>query len=67
MYTKRSSRTCQRWEKNLGLPVYRVNKDSICSKVFAYKSEIDHWFKRKKENARKNDKNDQKEQNKKKD
>jgi hypothetical protein len=46
-YINRGIRTCQRWEKELGLPVYRIDKISISSRVFAYKSEIDHWFKEK--------------------
>ena len=46
-YVKREIRTCHRCEKELGLPIHRVNKKSLRSKVFAYKSEIDHWFKKK--------------------
>jgi hypothetical protein len=46
-YVNRRIRTCHRWEKELGLPVYRINKKSLRSKVFAYKSEIDQWFKKK--------------------
>jgi len=37
-------RTCRRWEKQLGLPVHRIDKNSHRSGVFAYKSEIDHWL-----------------------
>ena len=44
-YLDRDSRTCARWEKELDLPVYRIDKDSSRSKVFAYKSEIDEWLK----------------------
>ncbi len=40
----RDIRTCFRWEKELGLPVHRIDKDSPRSKVFAYKSEIDKWL-----------------------
>lgn len=47
-YLDRDIRTCARWEKELGLPVYRFDKDSLRSKVFAYKSEIDEWLKEKK-------------------
>jgi len=47
-YVNREIRTCQRWEKELGLPVYRINNKSTHSKVFAFKSEIDQWFKKKK-------------------
>ncbi|TET71013.1 MAG: hypothetical protein E3J56_07190 [Candidatus Aminicenantes bacterium] len=44
-YLDRDTRTCARWEKELDLPVYRIDKDSSRSKVFAYKSEIDEWLK----------------------
>jgi TolB-like protein len=47
-YLDRDIRTCARWEKELGLPVHRFDKDSSRSKVFAYKSEIDEWLKEKK-------------------
>ena len=43
-YLNRDVRTCQRWELELGLPVYRVKKDSLRSKVFGYTTEIDEWF-----------------------
>ena len=46
-YLYRDIRTCARWEKELDLPVYRIDKDSPRSKVFAYKSEIDEWLKEK--------------------
>lgn len=46
-YLDRDIRTCARWEKELGLPVYRINNHSPRSKVFAYKSEIDEWMKEK--------------------
>jgi TolB-like protein len=45
-YLERDTRTCLRWESELGLPVYRIDKDSLRSKVFAYKSEIDQWHKK---------------------
>jgi len=44
-YVKREIRTCYKWEKELGLPVYRINKKSCRSRVFAYTDEIDQWFK----------------------
>ena len=44
LYVNREVRTCHKWEKELGLPVYRVNIESLSSRVFAYKSEIDKWF-----------------------
>ena len=43
-YLGRDIRTCFRWEKVLGLPVHRIDDKSTRSKVFAYKSEIDHWL-----------------------
>ncbi len=45
-YLNRKIRTCYRWEKELGLPVYQIDNDSSRSKVFAYKSEIDQWLKK---------------------
>lgn len=44
-HLKREIRTCIRWEKEFGLPVHRIDKNSARSKVFAYKSEIDEWLK----------------------
>ena len=41
-YLDCDSRTCARWEKELGLPVYRF-KGMGKSRVFAYRSEIDAW------------------------
>jgi TolB-like protein len=46
-YLNRDIRTCFRWEKELGLPVHRIDHTSPKSKVFAYKSEIDEWLKEK--------------------
>jgi TolB-like protein len=43
-YLGREVRTCVRWEKELGLPIHRIDKNSSRSKVFAYKSEIDAWL-----------------------
>ncbi|MCX6564448.1 MAG: hypothetical protein NTU60_12745 [Candidatus Aminicenantes bacterium] len=37
-------RTCLRWEKDLGLPVIRINKESKRSKVIAYKANVDRWL-----------------------
>jgi len=45
-YLKRDVRTCQRWEKELGLPVHRF-EDSPRSRVFAYPEEIDRWLREK--------------------
>jgi hypothetical protein len=47
-YLKRDVRTCQRWEKENGLPIYRINDESERSKIYSYKSELDIWFKSKK-------------------
>jgi len=41
-YLDCDSRTCARWERDLGLPVYRF-KGMGKSRVFAYRSEIDAW------------------------
>lgn len=43
-YLGRDVRTCQRWELELKLPIYRVKQDSIRSKVYSYTAEIDDWF-----------------------
>jgi hypothetical protein len=48
-YLHRSIRTCYRWRDELGLPVYRIDRKSKHSRVFAFKTEIDEWFARKKE------------------
>jgi len=45
VYLGRGIKTCYRWEKELGLPVHRINQDSPASRVFAYKSEINEWLK----------------------
>lgn len=37
-------RTCLRWEKNLSLPVHRIDPDSKRSRVFAYADELDEWL-----------------------
>lgn len=44
-YMGRDIRTCQRWEKDLGLPVYRMDVKSDRSKVYAFQSEIETWLK----------------------
>jgi TolB-like protein len=51
-YLDRSIRTCHKWEKNFGLPVYRIDDKSPRSKVFAFKSEIDQWLKERANNKR---------------
>lgn len=42
-YLKRDVRTAQRWEACEGLPVYR-HRHGQHDSVYAYKSEIDHWW-----------------------
>ena len=44
-YLARDKRTCQRWEKELGLPVRRLSAKSK-ARVYAYKAEIDDWLKK---------------------
>ena len=44
-YIRRDISTCMKWEKELKLPIFRVNKKSPRSPVFAFKSDIDNWFK----------------------
>lgn len=46
-YLERDIKTCYRWEKELGLPVHRIDDKSSRSKVFAYTSEIDMWLREK--------------------
>lgn len=45
LYLNRTIRTCYRWRNDLGLPVYRVDQKSYHSRIFAFKKEIDQWFK----------------------
>ncbi len=42
-YLGRAERTCRRWEKELDLPIYRMD-GSPRSSVFAYKEELDRWL-----------------------
>ncbi|MDH4271910.1 MAG: tetratricopeptide repeat protein [Candidatus Aminicenantes bacterium] len=42
-YLKRSVKTCQRWERELGLPVHRPNH-ATGTRIVAYKYEIDRWL-----------------------
>ncbi|MFC2161725.1 hypothetical protein ACFLRX_08760 [Acidobacteriota bacterium] len=55
-YSNQSVRTCQRWEKKNGFPVYRLDNSSK-SRVFAYKDEIDLWLLDKKETSNQKTKN----------
>ncbi|MCK5004209.1 MAG: hypothetical protein KAS21_03935 [Candidatus Aminicenantes bacterium] len=45
-YLERSEKTCRKWEKELGLPIHRL-EDSPKARVFAYKEELDEWMKEK--------------------
>ncbi len=42
-YLKRGARTVQRWEREEGLPVRRLQHDKLGS-VYAFKSELDVWW-----------------------
>jgi len=45
-YLKRSEKTCQRWEIELGLPIHRLD-GTPSARVFAYPDELEHWIKEK--------------------
>jgi tetratricopeptide (TPR) repeat protein len=42
-YLKRSVKTCQRWERELDLPIRRLD-GTPRARVFAYKHELDNWL-----------------------
>jgi TolB-like protein len=42
-YLNRGARTVQRWEREEGLPVHRLQHEKLGS-VYAYKSELDAWW-----------------------
>ena len=42
-HLKRNVRTCQMWERDLGLPVHRMDS-SPKSRVFAYPDQLDRWL-----------------------
>lgn len=42
-YLKRGTRTVQRWEREEGLPVHRLQHDKLGS-VYAWKHELDAWW-----------------------
>jgi adenylate cyclase len=42
-YLKRGARTVQRWEREEGLPVHRLQHETLGS-VYAYRSELDRWW-----------------------
>ncbi len=44
-YLRRGARTVQRWEREEGLPVHRLQHDKQGT-VYAYKSELDAWWER---------------------
>ena len=44
-HLERTTRTCQRWEAEYGLPVHRFDGSSR-ARVYAYKGELDDWFAR---------------------
>jgi len=54
-YLERDIKTCYRWEKELGLPIHRIDDTSSRSNVFAYKSEIDQWLQDRAKNRDAND------------
>src|SRR5512147_3245807 len=37
-------RTCARWEQRFGMPIHRAAEGGAKSRVFAYKDELDLWF-----------------------
>jgi adenylate cyclase len=43
-YLNRGTRTVQRWERDAGLPVHRLQHEKLGS-VYAYRSELDGWWK----------------------
>jgi tetratricopeptide (TPR) repeat protein len=45
-YLGRSVRACQQWEREMGLPVHRLD-GSPRARVFAYKEELDLWLEEK--------------------
>jgi TolB-like protein/Flp pilus assembly protein TadD len=42
-YLHKGARTVQRWEREAGLPVHRLQHDKLGS-VYAYRSELDAWW-----------------------
>lgn len=57
-HLKRDMRTAQRWEACEGLPVYR-HRHGQHDSVYAYKSEIDHWWANRRPSASNPQKSDQ--------
>jgi TolB-like protein/Flp pilus assembly protein TadD len=60
-YLKKEVRTVQRWEKNSGLPVRRLAHGKQGT-VFAYKSELDAWWRESQSKLDKEDKDTDKEE-----
>lgn len=52
VYLARSIRTCQRMERELGLPVHRL-EETPKARVFAYQDEIDHWLEKSQQSEQK--------------
>lgn len=48
-FLNKDTRTCQRWERELGLPIHRLDGSSK-ARVFAYPDEIEVWLKEKQVN-----------------
>lgn len=44
-YLAKDVATCITWSRRYQFPVYHIDKDSPRSSVYAYKSEIEKWFK----------------------
>lgn len=44
-YLERTSRTCQKWEAQYGLPIHRLD-ESPKARVYAFKAELDEWLER---------------------
>jgi hypothetical protein len=43
-YLEKDIKTCRRWEKELGLPIHRIDNTASRTNVFAYKEEINQWL-----------------------
>lgn len=57
-YLRRDIRTVQRWERTLGLPVRRLQVGKQSS-VYAYRSELDRWYRQREPNLKKEELNSQ--------
>src|ERR1700732_584003 len=49
-YLRREIRTVQRWERDQGLPVRRLQIGKLGT-VYAYRSELDKWFRKRQPHA----------------